>query len=39
MTPLEAFAYLTDSTFVSIVALTVVLAVALEALNRIGGRP
>jgi hypothetical protein len=35
---LEALSYLTDTTFVSIVALTFSVFLALEAINRIGGR-
>jgi hypothetical protein len=37
-TPLEIVTYLTDSTFMSIVALTVSVFIALEFINRIGGR-
>jgi hypothetical protein len=37
-TPLEIVSYLTDSTFMSIVALTVSVFIALEFINRIGGR-
>jgi hypothetical protein len=38
MTTLQVLSYLTDSTFTSIVALTVCAFVALEFINRIGGR-
>ena len=38
MSTLEALTYLTDSTFMSIVALTVSVFIALEFINRIGGR-
>lgn len=38
MTTLEALSYLTDSTFMSVVALTVSVFIALEFINRIGGR-
>ena len=37
-TMLEALSYLTDTTFVSVVALTFSVFIALEAINRIGGR-
>jgi hypothetical protein len=37
-TTLEVLSYLTDTTFVSIVALTFSVFLALEAINRIGGR-
>ena len=37
-TPLEIVSYLTDSTFMSVVALTVSVFIALEFINRIGGR-
>jgi hypothetical protein len=37
-TPLEIVTYLTDSTFMSAVALTVSVFIALEFINRIGGR-
>ena len=37
-TMLEALGYLTDTTFVSIVALTFSVFIALEVINRIGGR-
>ena len=37
-TPLEIVSYLADSTFMSIVALTVSVFIALEFINRIGGR-
>ena len=37
MSTLEALTYLTDSTFMSIVALTVSVFIALEFINRIGG--
>ena len=37
-TPLEIVSYLTDPTFMSIVALTVSVFIALEFINRIGGR-
>jgi hypothetical protein len=36
-TPLEIVTYLTDSTFMSIVALTVSVFIALEFINKIGG--
>jgi hypothetical protein len=35
---LEALSYLTDTTFVSVVALTFSVFLALEAINRIGSR-
>jgi hypothetical protein len=38
-TPLEVLSYLTDTTFVSVVALTLSVFIALELINRIGGRP
>jgi len=38
MSTLEVFSYLTDSTFMTAVALTVCAFVALEFINRIGGR-
>ena len=38
MTLVEALSYLTDSTFMSIIALTVSVFIALEFINRIGGR-
>ena len=38
MSTLEALTYLTDSTFMSVVALTVSVFIALEFINRIGGR-
>ncbi len=34
---LEALSYLTDSTFMSVAALTVAVFITLEAINRIGG--
>ena len=37
MSTLEALTYLTDSTFMSVVALTVSVFIALEFINRIGG--
>jgi hypothetical protein len=37
-TPLEVLSHLTDSTFMSVVAITVCAFVALEFINRIGGR-
>ena len=37
MTLVEALTYLTDSTFMSAVALTVSVLIALEFINRIGG--
>jgi hypothetical protein len=37
-TTLEVLSYLTDSTFMSAVALTLAVFIALEAINRIGGR-
>jgi hypothetical protein len=37
-TMLDALSYLTDSTFVSFVALTLVVFFTLRAVNRIGGR-
>ena len=37
-TMLDALSYLTDSTFVAFVALTLVVFLALKAVNRIGGR-
>jgi hypothetical protein len=37
-TMLEVMSYLTDTTFVSIVALTFSVFIALEVINRIGGR-
>jgi hypothetical protein len=37
-TTLEILSYLTDTTFVSVVALTFSVFIALEAINRIGGR-
>ena len=36
-TPLEIVTYLTDTTFMSAVALTVSVFIALEFINRIGG--
>ena len=38
MSALEALSYLTDATFMSLVVLLVVGFVALNAINRIGGR-
>jgi hypothetical protein len=38
-TPLEVLSYLTDATFVTVVALTLSVFIALELINRIGGRP
>ena len=38
MTSLEVLSHLTDSTFMSAVALTVSVFIALEFINRIGGR-
>jgi len=35
---LEVMSYLTDTTFVSVVALTFSVCIALEAINRIGAR-
>jgi hypothetical protein len=35
---LDTLSYLTDSTFVSFVALTLVVFIALKTINRIGGR-
>ena len=35
---LDALSYLTDSTFVSFVALTLAVFLTLKAVNRIGGR-
>lgn len=37
-TPLEVLSYLTDTTFVSVVALAFSVFIALEIVNRIGGR-
>ncbi len=37
-TMLEVMSYLTDTTFVSVVALTFSVFLALEVINRIGGR-
>jgi hypothetical protein len=37
-TMLDTLSYLTDSTFVSFVALTLVVFIALKTINRIGGR-
>ena len=37
-TTLEVLSYLTDSTFMSVVALTFAVFITLEAINRIGGR-
>jgi hypothetical protein len=37
-TPLEVISYLTDATFVSLVVLLVVGFIALNAINKIGGR-
>ena len=37
-TPLEVLSYLTDATFMSLVGLLVVGFIALNAINRIGGR-
>jgi len=37
MTPLEVASYLTDSTFVTVVVLTVVVFAALDFIHRIGG--
>ena len=37
MSTLEALTYLTDSTFMSVVAIGVALVVALNFINRIGG--
>jgi hypothetical protein len=37
-TTLEVLSYLTDSTFMSAVALTLAVFIALEVINRIGGR-
>lgn len=37
-TMLEALSYLTDSTFMSAVAVTLAVFIALEVINRIGGR-
>jgi hypothetical protein len=39
MSALEVASYLTDSTFVTVVVLTVVLFAVLDFLHRIGGRP
>ena len=39
MTPLEVISYVTDTTFTTIVLLVVGTFVALEAINKIGGRP
>lgn len=39
MTPLEVLSYLTDPTFTTIVLLVVGTFVALEVIDRIGGRP
>ena len=38
MSTLEVLSYLTDSTFMSVVALVFGTFIALEAVNRIGGR-
>ena len=38
MTTLEVLNYLTDSTFMSVVAIGVALVVALNTIDRIGGR-
>lgn len=38
MSTLEALTYLTDSTFMSVVAIGVALVVALNFIDRIGGR-
>jgi hypothetical protein len=37
-TPLEVLSYLTDGTFVTVVAVLVIGFIILNALNRIGGR-
>ena len=37
-TPLEVLSYLTDTTFVSLVAVTFCVFITLEVINRIGGR-
>jgi|LauGreDrversion2_6_1035139.scaffolds.fasta_scaffold386354_2 hypothetical protein len=37
-TPLEVISYLTDATFVSLVVLLVIGFIALNAINKIGGR-
>jgi hypothetical protein len=39
MTPLEVLSYLTDPVFCTVVALTVGTFIALELINKIGGRP
>jgi hypothetical protein len=39
MSALEVASYLTDSTFVTVVVLTVVVFAALDFIHRIGGRP
>ena len=39
MSALEVLSYLTDATFVSVVALSVGVFIALQFINRIGGRP
>ena len=39
MSTLEVLSYLTDTTFTTIVLLVVGTFVALEAINKIGGRP
>lgn len=38
MSTLEVLSYLTDSTFMSVVALVFGVFIALEVINRIGGR-
>ena len=38
-TILEALSHLTDTTFMSVVVLTLAVFIALEAINKIGGRP
>jgi len=37
-TPLDVLSYLTDATFMSLVGLLVVGSIALNAINKIGGR-
>lgn len=39
MTALEVLSYLTDATFTTVVLLTLGTFLALEAINKIGGRP
>jgi hypothetical protein len=39
MSALEVLSYLTEPTFVSVVALSLSVFIALQFINRIGGRP